>query len=119
VFTLLAGPLAWFAQLNVGYVLVSTPCFHVDQRLPMPVASLAWTRSGADLLVGICAAIAVAGFAVSWRTFRQGRRRSSEGREALPRDQFIAVWGAFLCAGFGIATLFTAAGLLLLPRCGG
>jgi hypothetical protein len=111
--------LAWFAQLNVGYALISGPCFHIDQPLSVPVAGLAWTRAGADAMVCLCVVIAMLAFAASLRVLRQGRQRSYERRAAAYRDQFIAVWGAFLSAGFGVATLFTAAGLLLLPRCGG
>jgi hypothetical protein len=118
VFALVAGPLAWFVQLNIGYALTTGPCFAVDQRLAMPVDRLAWTRNGADVLVLVCAAAALAGFAVSWRALRRCRQRH-DGPAAGHLYAFIATWGATLSAGFGIATLFTAVGLLLLPRCGG
>ena len=118
LFALVAGPLAWFVQLNIGYVLTTGPCFAVDQRLAMPVAGLAWTRTGADVLVVVCAAAGLAAFAVSWRALRVCRQKQ-EGAEAAHLCRFIATWGTALSAGFGIATLFTAVGLLLLPRCAG
>jgi hypothetical protein len=118
VFALVAGPLAWFVQLNIGYALTTGPCFAVDQRLAMPVAGLAWTRTGADVLVLVCAVAAMAAFAVSWRVLRVCRQRH-DGPEAGHLCRFIATWGTTLSAGFGVATLFTAVGLLLLPRCGG
>ena len=39
-FGLLAGPLAWFAQLSCGYALASGPVFAGGYRLSMPLADL-------------------------------------------------------------------------------
>ena len=116
VFAILGGPLAWFAALNIGYALSSGPCFPGPQRLAAPLPQFAWSSPVLVLLLLVCTLVAFAAFWISWRQVRGGT--SAEAASAS-RQRFAAVWGAVLGGGFCIATLVTAVGLILLPRCMG
>jgi hypothetical protein len=108
---LFAAPLAWFAELNVGYVLATEPCFPADERLSAPAPHWAWTHAGLFGLAGICLLVALWGFLVSYAALRREPGES--------RNRFAALWGVAFGGGFFVATLLTAVGLILLPRCGG
>jgi hypothetical protein len=109
-FALFAGPLAWFAELNIGYVLATEPCFPTDQRLPAPAPDWAWTHAGLFGLAALCLVVALCGLLISSAALR---------RESGDRHRFAAVWGVAFGGGFFVATLLTGVGLVLLPRCGG
>jgi len=108
---LFAGPLAWFVELNVGYVLATEPCFPTDQRLSAPAPHWAWTHAGLFGLAGICLLVALWGWLLSYAALRREPGES--------RNSFAALWGVAFGGGFFAATLLTAVGLILLPRCGG
>ncbi len=114
-FGLLGGPLAWFAQLLVGSTLASAPCFPHDQRLLAPPAPWSWTHAGIVGMLLLCAVVALAAFGVAWRDLRRGEG----GATYAGRARFVALWGAALGGGFCVATLLTAVGIALLPRCAG
>lgn len=107
---LFAGPLAWFAELNIGYVLATQPCFATDQRLSAPAPDAAWTHAGLFGLASLCLVVALWSLLVSWAALRRG---------SGDRHRFAAVWGVAFGGGFFVATLLTGVGLVLLPRCGG
>jgi hypothetical protein len=92
-----AGPLAWFAEMSIGYVLATEPCFPTDRRLAVPAAGWAWTHTG----------------------LRQQPQSQYSAAVAGSRPRFAALWGAALGGGFLVATLLTGVGLVVLPRCGG
>ena len=117
VFAVVGGPLAWFAELNIGYALANGPCFAGSQRLAQPPAGLGWTSSLLPFVLAACALIAVAAFAVALDRLRHFG--SAPATPAAARAGFAALWGALMGGGFFIATVATAAGLILLPRCGG
>lgn len=113
----MAGPLSWFVQLTVGYALLTGTCYASDQRLSAPGIHLSWTRAAAGLLMMICVVVALVAFYMAWRALpaqHEGAMHVSEHRA-----RFAAIWSAALSAGFCVATLCTAVGLVLLPRCGG
>lgn len=114
-FGLLGGPVAWFAQLLVGYTLASAPCFPHQQRLAAPAAAWGWTHAGIVLMLLLCALVALAAFRVAWVDLRR------TGKDGAPagRVHFIAMWGVALGSGFCVATLLTAVGITVLPRCAG
>lgn len=114
-FGLLGGPAAWFAQLLVGYALASGPCFPHDQRLAAPPPQWTWSHAGIVLMVLLCTVVALAALRVSWSDLRGGSRRGAPAGRA----RFIAAWGVALGGGFCVATLLTAVGIALLPRCAG
>lgn len=123
-FGLLAGPLAWFTQICAGYALASWPCFPKDERRPTPLAQFAWTSPALRYVLVVTTIIAIAGFLLSWASFRRTRAETGgDHRHAMEigsgRTRFLALWGMALSGGFAIATLMTAAGLILLPRCAG
>jgi len=123
-FGLLAGPLAWFTQICAGYALASWPCFPGDQRREAPLVRFAWTSSALTWVLIITTVVAVAAFLVAWGSFRRTRDEGGGSyRHAMEigsgRTRFLALWGMALSGGFAIATLMTAAGMVLLPRCAG
>lgn len=119
---LYTGPLAWLAQLMLGEMLTSWPCFPGPQHLDAPLAGYDWTRLASILLLLACALAAWgAGFA-SWRVFCSVRDEGKGGHDTLVeigdgRTRFIALWGVYLGVGFGIVTLVTLAGFATVPRC--
>ncbi|HEY6454548.1 MAG TPA: hypothetical protein VIY90_04625 [Steroidobacteraceae bacterium] len=108
---LFAGPVAWFVELNIGYVLATEPCFPTDHRLIVPLPQWAWTHTGLFCLAALCLLIALWAFIVSMAALRR--------HVVGTRARFAALWGAALGGGFFVATLLTCVGLIVLPRCGG
>jgi hypothetical protein len=115
VFAIVGGPLAWFFELNAGYALASGPCFPGAQRLIRPLPGFSWSTPLLIVLLVVCTLVAFAAFWTSWRDLRKTRDSAS----STSREHFAAVWGTALGGGFCIATLVTAVGLILLPRCMG
>jgi hypothetical protein len=114
-----AGPLAWFAELNIGYALASEPCFHAEQRLPFPDPRWGWTHAGLLGLALMCLLIALWAFLSSTSALRQQSGSFHSTATAGSRPRFAALWGVVLGGGFFVATLLTGVGLVVLPRCGG
>lgn len=123
-FLLTTGPLAWLAQLAIGYGLLSWPCFPLDLRLDAPLPGYEGTRAVALLLLLACAVLAAASGIVAWRTLRAVMdEKQGDHRHLIHighgRTRFVALWGVILGFGFSIATLATLAGFALVPRCAG
>ncbi|HEY1899014.1 MAG TPA: hypothetical protein VGG49_04380 [Steroidobacteraceae bacterium] len=114
-----AGPLAWFAQLNIGYALATQPCFPADHRLLLPDARWAWAYGALYAVDVLCMLIALWGFAQSMGALRRQRGTPDSVTAMGSRARFAALWGAAFGGGFFVATLLTGVGLVLLPRCGG
>ena len=114
-----AGPVAWYVELNIGYVLATEPCFPTDHRLVVPLPQWAWTHTGLFGLAGLCLLIALWGFIVSMSALRRHSAAGHSVTAAGTRARFAALWGAAFGGGFFVATLLTGVGLVLLPRCGG
>jgi uncharacterized BrkB/YihY/UPF0761 family membrane protein len=108
-FVIFAGPLAWFAELNIGYAFASTPCFRADQR----------SNTGLLGLATLCMLIALWAFLSSMGALRQQSDSLHSTTAAGSRPRFAALWGVALGGGFFVATLLTGVGLIVLPRCGG
>jgi len=123
-FTLFAGPIAWFVQLCLGYMLASEPCFPgYERRLSLP-AHLAWTRGAIAVLMILAGIVAVLGLIRSW----QAHRRSQQALQGDPhavlrvgadRACFLALWGVLFNAGFAFASVMTFIAYFVLPRCDG
>ena len=123
-FLLFTGPLAWFAQLCIGYGLMSWPCFPHDEKLMAPLAGYEATRAIALVLLLACAVLAAVSGFVALRTLREVKGEREGGHEDLihighGRTRFTALWGAILGLGFAITTLATLAAFALVPRCAG
>jgi hypothetical protein len=116
---LFAGPLAWFAELNLGYALATEPCFATDQRLAAPAPNWAWTHAGLFGLAGLCLVVALWSFLICWAALRRESGTADSITAAGNRCRFAALWGVAFGGGFFVATLLTGVGLVLLPRCGG
>ncbi len=123
-FLLFTGPLAWFAQLCIGYGLLSWACFPYDIRLGQPLTGFEGTLEIALILLLICAGLASLSAWFAWRTLQGVGEESRGDRSRLihvghGRTRFTALWGLILSLGFAVATLLTLAGFALVPRCVG
>jgi uncharacterized membrane protein len=116
---LFAGPVAWFVELNVGYILATEPCFPNDHLLVAPPPQWAWTQTGLLCVAVVCLLIALWAFIVSMSALRGHTDAGHSVAAARTRARFAALWGAALGGGFFVATLLTFVGLIVLPRCGG
>jgi amino acid transporter len=124
MFGLIGGPLAWFVQLCAGYALASGPCFAQSQRATQPLEGFAWTWPAMIALLIAGVIVALAAFAVSYRTFVRTRDEAGGDQHHLMevgagRTRFVALWGMLLGSGFAVATALTAVAFLVLPRCAG
>lgn len=124
VFTLLAGPAAWFVQLCTGYFLASWPCFPDPQRLPRPLQGYGWTGPAAVAVILIAFVIAMSATLLAWRAWARTRAEEAGGTAGLlstgtGRTRFLALWGLLLSAGGAVATLSDLVAWLVVPRCGG
>jgi hypothetical protein len=123
-FAIAAGPLAWFILVCAGEGLASEPCFPGGHRYPAPLVGLQWTWPALIALLILCGLVAFAAFALSWRMYRatrseEGGRHSGLLDEGVGRTRFMALWGMLFSGGFFIATLFSLASYIALPRCAG
>ena len=119
-----AGPLAWFTLVCAGEVLADEPCFPDGHRFLRPVPALQWTWPALIVLLALCALLALASFLLAFKLYRATRSEEA-GRpgglldEGVGRTRFMALWGLLYGAGFCIATLFSLAAFVALPRCAG
>lgn len=123
-FAIVAGPLAWFILVCAGDALASEPCFPGSHRYAAPVPGLHWTWPALIALLILCVLLAFAAFVVSWRIYRAIRSEEADRGaglldEGVGRTRFMALWGLLYGAGFGVATLFSLAAYIALPRCAG
>ncbi len=124
VFAIVAAPLAWFVLVCAGEALASEPCFPYGHRYAAPLSGLEWTWPALIALLTACAVVSVAAIAVSWSMYRATRSEEA-GKyaglldEGTGRTRFMALWGLLYSAGFCVATLFSLASYIALPRCGG
>jgi hypothetical protein len=105
LFGLLAAPLAWTAQLVVGYGIGDARC---------AVAGMRWgldSEAGEAALLGSTAAIAVAGLAVSWWLERRA------ARDARGRVVFMAAGGILVSAVFLVLILLGGIAALSIEHC--
>jgi hypothetical protein len=104
-FGLLAAPLAWTAQLVVGYGIGDARC---------SVAGMRWgldSETGTAALLAATAAIALAGLGVAWVLERRAAR-DERGRIA-----FLAGSGVFVSAVFLVLILLGGIAALSIEHC--
>jgi hypothetical protein len=121
LFGLAGGPLAWAAQLNIGYALTSYPCNPGGHSAGAMLAGWAWTRGAALGLNGLAALVAVAAGLVSlgvWRATR-GEKDGHPVDVGEGRTRFLGVCGAFTSFGFLAAIVFDTVMILGAPACRG
>jgi hypothetical protein len=120
-FALAAAPLAWGAQLVIGYGVASHVCF--AESAPR-AASLSWAGAVPLLVVELIAiVVATVSAAVAYRLWRATREEASGGTRAMVeagrgRTRFLALWGLMTSLGFLGAIVFSLIGLLVVPLCG-
>jgi hypothetical protein len=120
---LLAAPLAWSAQLLIGYGLMSHACFprQAPRAFFMPGWEWVWSASLAINLACLAATIAAA--LASLSIWRRTRAESAGGHEGAldigqGRTRFFAIWGVWSGLWFALQILFATIALLWAPSCG-
>jgi hypothetical protein len=93
LYGLLAAPLAWAAQLVVGYGIGEAAC---------SPAALGDARPGEAALTAVTAAAALTGLFVATRSWREERRRHADPRG---RIEFMATGGVLVSAVFLVLIL--------------
>jgi hypothetical protein len=124
LFALFGGPIAWFIQMNAGFALASQPCFQDGLRLIEPIGISDRSRGIMIAVIVIAFAVALASAALAWRMYlRTEDEAKGDHRHVMEvgagRTRFLALWGVMLGSGSAIATILTAAGVVVLPRCAG
>lgn len=122
VFGLIAGPLAWMAQLDLGYALANRSCFPKDERALLPLAGYAWAWPAMGIGMLAAVTIGLAALLVSWRAYRATRAEHGAGAHELidtgaGRTRFLALWGVLLGGGFALASALSSVALIVVPRC--
>ena len=101
---LLAGPLAWTAQLVAGYEIGDAGCSEAGSRWGVD------TQAGAAAITAVTAAATIGGLTLSaWLC-----RRTREGGE---RMAFMACGGILVGAVFLVLILLGGIGSLSIPHC--
>ncbi len=99
-FGFIGGAVAWTAQLLGGYFVVTLGCT---------------TNTDLTLAVHLISLVALL---VSWRHWRaMGTEEEPGVRTARQRSGFMARFGLFADALFGVLILFTGVTAFVLPRC--
>ena len=124
LFSVFAGPAAWFVQLCAGYALASAPCFNAGERLSAPVEALRWTAPAMIAIMIGAVTAALISLALSRSALNAINHEHAAGARdvshpGVGRARFLAQWGVALGAGFAVATVVTAFGFMVLPRCAG
>ena len=119
---LYTGPIAWIAQICVGEMMTSWPCFPDMDRRSSPVPGYEWAPIGALIVLVSCALAASAAGYASWRKFAEVRDEREGGHDELAeighgRTRFVALWGVYLGVGFALASLVTLVAFALVPQC--
>jgi hypothetical protein len=114
VFAVFGAPVAWLAQLIVGYALASHACYPLNVPLVAPVwDGLWWMLLGVDLAAALLAIAAL----LSAMRFRRVYRDAAPRNLAAQRNRFIANWSLLVSALFSIAVVFTIVMLFIEPVC--
>ena len=105
LFGLLAAPLAWTAQLVVGYGIGDARC---------SVAGMRWgldSQAGEAALFAATAVLALAGLGLSWRLER------TAGRDERGRVAFMAGGGVLVSTVFFVLILLGGIAALSIEHC--
>lgn len=121
-FAIAAAPLAWNLQLLFNVGLVAHGCFPHDEPRAQPIWSRLPVAVGAIEVAALVVCV-VAGL-VAWRNWRRTRdERPGSAHHVLEggdgRTRFMALVGLLTSALFGLAVVFAAIVLALVPPCNG
>lgn len=106
-FGVAAPPVAWLAQLLIGYSLQEAGCGRPDSNL--------WGAGLVPLtavVLGVCGAIAVAGGVAAVAALR-----ATDSKDPRGRVGFVAASGIVASVVFGLAILLSAIPMLTLDAC--
>ncbi len=120
-FGLTAAPLGWCIQTLSGAALAGHDCYPRQWPLPVPIWQSLWPILLAISVGGI--ALAIAGGAVAWHTWRSTRHERPDSAHHLMdrgegRTRFMSMSGLITTALFLIALSFGTAALFMVPLCG-
>jgi hypothetical protein len=121
---LLAGPIAWFVQLNILYGMAGQTCFPRDEPRLVTPAGFGWLTTALIAINLVALALTVAGAIVSGRNWRRTQEEARGGHGALldageGRTRFLSAWGLWGGSWFIIAILFDTIAAIMEPICGG
>ena len=120
---LAAGPFGWIVQLVVSYGVAGHACYPGDgPRLAPPAGGWGAEHARLVALNLICLAIALAGAAFSWRSWRKVRGEKIGGAQSLletgeGRTRFLATCGMLAGLAFALAIAFNTAEPLVIASC--
>lgn len=121
LFGVFAGPVAWGLQLIFNYALAAYSCY--PDHSPRIAVLPGWQHVWAVILALnlIAAALALAGAAISYRSWDLVRGRNQEPALAagLGRTRFLALCGMMTGLGFLAAIAFNTLSVFVVPQCVG
>lgn len=120
---LLAGPLAWSAQLLLNYGLASHACFPGERPRDALTQGWAWLHAGLLAINFAALAVALAGTVASFFLWRRTRREAQGDHAHLleagqGRTRFFAIGGVWSGVWFILQILFGSIAALGAPGCG-
>jgi hypothetical protein len=120
---LLAAPLAWGAQLLVGYGLTSHACFPNEAQRQFFMRGWEWVGPAIIAINLACLAIAVGATLASLSIWRRTREEAAGGHESAldigqGRTRFFAIWGVWSGVWFALQILFATIAIFWVPPCG-
>ena len=119
-FILFCGPLAWFGQMTLAFMLTGRACYPYYLPVMLPMAG--WTPVAIHLASALALVVNLAALYASWLLKRTiegqagaGHRHPSRFGES--RTRFLADVGIIVNSLFAVACVFTFAAYLLVPLC--
>ncbi|WP_424360333.1 hypothetical protein [Methylocystis parvus] len=120
---LLAGPLAWLAQLLLNYGLASHACFPRETPRETLAQGWIWLHSGLLAINLAALAVAIAGTVAAFFLWRRTREEAEGDHARLleagqGRTRFFAIWGVWSGVWFILQILFGLIAVIGAPGCG-
>lgn len=113
---MVAGPLVWAAHFLTCYILVAVACAFGFDAVAGPGG---WDAVRTALLIvsGIALAIIAMLILLAWRRWLQAGGSETPRDEVQARHRFMAMGSLLLCFLSGVAVVYVAIPLMLLPMC--
>ncbi|HVW73705.1 MAG TPA: hypothetical protein VHC39_08705 [Rhizomicrobium sp.] len=110
-----AAPIFWIGQLCLGYAITAYVCYPGDHPVMLSATGPLFAALMAFDAIALVAALA--GGAVSWRTWHNLSELRHPSQHPRGRDRFLAIWGLFSSLWFFLAILFNTIVSLTVPPC--
>jgi hypothetical protein len=101
----LAGPIAWFLQQQVGYGMATFACGRGGEV-------------GLHVVTGVALLITAVGAIIAWRSWgRLGREWTAHGGWTVARSRFLALGGFLFSVYFSLVIVAQWVPIFFLPPC--